>query len=191
MGFFNRFLLFIYTLCVAFLSLGVIAIVLHVIPERNIWNEYQYLAANWQTGAGALLFFLLSVHLLFCSLASSKSKSVSNSGEVIVVKGDSGNVEVSLGAIQDMVHRISSNVNGVREVKIACGIHQDKELGDKLKVDVRLSVGQERSVSAISDDVRGKLSDSIRNVLCIEDSEIAVYIDSVVSGVVTKKRRLM
>ena len=53
MGIINRFILFLYTLFFAVLSLGAGALVLHVVPEHAVWNEFQYAAAQWQTGAAA------------------------------------------------------------------------------------------------------------------------------------------
>lgn len=191
MGLINRFLLFLYTLCVAFLSLGVILLVLHVIPERNVWNEYQYLTANWQTGAGALLFFLLSVHLWFCSMSSGNGGSGAKSGDVILVNGDNGTVEVTLDAVRDMVKRITSNVNGVHESKISCKLRRDKEHGDRLIVEVHINVGQDRSVGTISDEIRTKAGSCIENIVGVKDYAIAVSVDSIVSGAVARKRRVM
>ena len=43
MGLINRFLLCLYTLSFAVLALGVAALVLQLVPERYIWNEFQFL----------------------------------------------------------------------------------------------------------------------------------------------------
>ena len=66
MGAINRTLLFFYTLFFAAVSIGVILIVAHVIPDRILLNEYQFLSNSWQTGVAAGAVFLLSIHLLLC-----------------------------------------------------------------------------------------------------------------------------
>ena len=53
MGAINRTLLFFYTLFFAAVSIGVILIVAHVIPDRILLNEYQFLSNSWQTGVAA------------------------------------------------------------------------------------------------------------------------------------------
>lgn len=192
MGFINRFLLFLYTLCVALLSLGVIALVLHMVPERNVWNEYQYLTANWQTGAGALLFFLLSVHLLICSLSGGgKRDKFDKSSDIIIINGDRGNVQVGIEAMRDMIKRIVGNVNGVRDVNVVCGMNRSAENGDRMAVDVHIVVGQDRSVSAISDDIRTKTGNCLEEIVGISEYDVAVSVDRIEGGVVQKKRRLM
>ena len=87
MGIINRFLLFLYTLFIAVLSIGVILLVVKLVPEQYVINEYQYLTAQWQTAAGALLFFLLSIHLLCCSLFNGSKEQVSRN-DIILVNTD-------------------------------------------------------------------------------------------------------
>ena len=62
MGLINRFLLCLYTLSFAVLSLGVAALVLQLVPERYIWNEFQFLEAQWQTGAAAFVVGVVGQH---------------------------------------------------------------------------------------------------------------------------------
>ena len=68
MGYINRFLLFLYTLAIALAALGVIVLCLPVFPVPAILNETAFLLSRWETIAGAALVFLISVHLVACSL---------------------------------------------------------------------------------------------------------------------------
>lgn len=189
MGFLSRFVLFLYSLCVAFLSLGVILLMCQLVPERYVWNEYQYLVSDWRTGAGALLFFLLSVHLLFCSF-SGKENDVTHDREIVIVGGDNGNVQVTLEAVKGMVHRLAVSVNGVREAKVACVVRHTKETGNSLEMDVKLTVGQERSVGSISDDIRHRVSQHMENIVGVKDYQLAISVQNIVGGVAVKKRRV-
>ena len=189
MGFINRVLLFFYTLFFGIVSLGVILLVFNVIPERVLLNEYQYAVHQWQTGAIAGVVFLLSVHLLFCAFAG-KRKTETTSGDIVLVHGEVGDVNVSLNAIKEMVERISSNVRGVREAKVKCVLEHSEEKGDYLRLDIRINVGQERSIAAISDELRTLAGKYLTVIACINNYEIAVSVLEIVSGVVVKKRRL-
>ena len=101
MGLINRFLLCLYTLSFAVLALGVAALVLQLVPERYIWNEFQFLEAQWQTGAVAFVVFLLSIHLLAVSLTGAGKKAAFDK-EVILVHGGSGDVRVAVAAVQSL-----------------------------------------------------------------------------------------
>lgn len=189
MGFFNRFLLFLYTLFFGAVSLGVILLVFNVVPERVLLNEYQFAVGQWQTGAIAGVVFLISIHLLFCSF-SGKSSSETNSGDIVIVHGEAGDVNISLTAIKSMVERIAGTVRGVREAKVKAVLDHSKEDGDSLRLDVRINVGQERSIASISDEIRIQAGKYLTEIACIANYSVAVSVLEIVSGVVVKKRRL-
>ena len=52
-------------------ALGVIVLCLPVFPVPAILNETAFLLSRWETIAGAVLVFLISVHLVACSLTCS------------------------------------------------------------------------------------------------------------------------
>ena len=56
--------------------------------------------------------------------------------------------------------------------------------------DVKLEVGQERSIANISDDVRTQSSKYLTDIACISNFNVVVSVQSISSGVVVKKRRL-
>ena len=85
MGILNRSLLFVYTLFFGILCAGIVALCLHIIPERVVFNEYEYLVNQWQTGAVAGVFLLLSIHLLLCSFSGSRNREI-NAKELLVVQ---------------------------------------------------------------------------------------------------------
>ena len=189
MGFFNRFLLFLYALFFGVVSLGVILLVFNVVPERVLLNEYQFAVTQWQTGAVAGVVLLISIHLMFCSFGGKGSKETS-SGDIMLIHGTEGDVNVSINAVKGMVERIAAGVRGVREAKVKATVKRDKEKGDSLGLDVKLEVGQERSIANISDDVRTQSSKYLTDIACISNFDVVVSVQSISSGVVVKKRRL-
>lgn len=189
MGIINRILLFVYALFFGALCAGAAGLCLHIVPERVFFNEYEYLVNQWQTGAVAGVLLLVSIHLVLCSFASSGKKTVS-SGEVLVVQGTEGQVNVSLEAIRDMAERLAAGVHGVRQAKARAFVERRRDEGDFLKLDMRLGIGQERGVAAISDDVRLQLDRYVTQVAGIDNVEVAVSVQSIASGVSVKKRRI-
>lgn len=189
MGVINRCLLFLYTLFFGLLCLGMVLLCLHLVPERVLINEYTYVMDQWQTGAAAGLLFLISVHLLFCSFASGKAKTV-NAKELLVIQGATGQVNISLSAIREMAERMAISVHGVREAKVKTVVERRKEEGDFLKLDVRIVVGPERNIAAVSDDIRSRVGKYISESVGINGFELAVSVQSIASGVNVKKRRV-
>jgi hypothetical protein len=97
MGYFNRFLLFIYSLAIAAVSLGIVALCLHVLPMNEILNEIKFALSRWETIAAAVFVFFFSVHILGCALSSGSSEG-STRGEMLLLSGVTGAVSVSVEA---------------------------------------------------------------------------------------------
>lgn len=189
MGILNRSLLFVYTLFFGIMCAGIVALCLHIVPERVVLNEYDYLVNQWQTGAAAGVLLLLSIHLLLCSFSGSKSREI-NAKELLVVQGETGQVNVSLAAIRDMAERLAASVHGVRTAKTRAVVEHRRSEGDFLKLDIRLEIGAERSIAAISDDVRSQVGRYVAQAAGIDNLELAVSVQSIASGVSVKKRRI-
>ena len=84
MGYFNRFLLFIYSLAIAAVSLGIVVLCLHVLPMNEILNEIKFALSRWETIAAAVFVFFFSVHILGCALSSGSSEG-STRGEMLLL----------------------------------------------------------------------------------------------------------
>lgn len=187
MGVFNRIILFLYTLCFGVLSLGIALLVTKVVPERLILNEYQFLVSQWQTGVVAGVLFLISLHLFLCSFSF---KSHKTTGDVLVVRGRDGEVNVAMSALRDTIVRLSNGVVGVRESKVKTAVVKNDEQEEKLTMDIRLEIGQERAIGDISDEIRGCVGDYMRQQVGLDDFDIAIAVDSISSNVAVKKRKL-
>lgn len=189
MGFLNRCLLFVYTLFFGLVCIGVICLWAHLLPDRVLLNEYEYLLSQWQTPAVAAVIALLSIHLLFCSLSGKGSKKI-NAHELLIVNGGNGQVNVSLAAIRGMAEKLAASVHGVREAKVKSFVERRKDEGDFLKLDVRIEVGPERVIADISDEIRTRVGKYVTQTAGIENVELAVSVESIASGVSVKKRQI-
>ena len=89
-----------------------------------------------------------------------------------------------------MAERIASGVHGVRMAKAKAVVEQRKGEGDFLKLDIRLEIGQERGIAAISDDIRSQVGGYVTQAAGIDNVELAVSVQSIASGVSVKKRRI-
>lgn len=189
MGLINRFLLFIYTLAIALLSLGVIAICLDAVPEHMLWNEFTYAAAQWQTIAIAVVVFLWSIHLLGGSLSGRKS--ARKDREVILVHGAAGDVGVAVEAVRNMIDRSVRTVYGVRDVKAAVTAERRSETDSFVNIDLRIVIGQEKNVAGISDAIHEVVRQHMEDILGMGDFGLHVAVKDISNAAVAKKQRVV
>lgn len=189
MGFFNRCLLFVYTLFFGLVSAGIVALCLHFVPDRVLLNEYEYCVNQWQTGAAAAVLLLLSLHLLLCCFDRSKKREV-HAKELLILQGQTGQVNVSLPAICNMAETLAADVRGIRQAKVSAAVEHRKDKGDFLKLSLKLDVGRERNLQELSDDVRKALSAYLVQIAGIHDVDIDISVQTIAGGVSVKKRRI-
>ena len=189
MGVVNRGLLFLYTLFAGLVSLGVVLVYLQVLPERILLNEYQYLMHQWQTAGVAVFLFLVSLHLLICSVSIGGDKQKLSSKDIVLVKSQQGSVNVSLAAIREMVERIGDKVNGVHQAKAKILVEHKKD-EDYLNVDIRTVVGHDKGIGGVSDDLKQQVDKFMQQVVGIQNCNITVSVQSITDGVNVKKKRV-
>ena len=186
MGYINRFLLFLYALAVALAALGVIVLCLPVFPVPAILNETAFLLSCWETIAGAVLVFLISVHLVACSLtcgSRSGEQKEKKEPEAVVVRGASGEVRVAIPAVSSMAEKSASKVYGVENVDA--------------KVEARRVTGEDgvpsskvAIVAQASDAIRAAVSEQMDNVLGLAYYSIDISIAEFAGMDAAKKSRV-
>ena len=189
MGIINRFILFLYTLFFAVLSLGVGALVLQVVPEHAVWNEFQYASAQWQTGAAAAVLFLLSIHLLGCSFASSGKGREER--EVILVHAETGDVRVAVEAVRNMVDKIARTMPGVRDVNVKAASVRKKENEASVRIVLKLVLGQEANVAAVSDRLRAEIGRQLEETVGIADFSLEISVADISNAPLARKQRVV
>ena len=197
MGYINRFLLFLYALAVALAALGVIVLCLPVFPVPAILNEAAFLLSRWETIAGAALVFLISVHLVACSLtcgSQSGEKKAKKEPEAVVVRGASGEVRVAIPAVSSLAEKSASKVYGVENVEAKVEARrvtgEDGSSSSKVAVGLELAVAAGQNVAQISDAVRAAVSEQMNDVLGLADYSIDISIAEFAAKDVAKKSRV-
>ena len=196
MGYINRFLLFLYALAVALAALGVIVLCLPVFPVPAILNETAFLLSRWETIASAALVFLISVHLVACSLtcgSQSGEKKAKKEPEAVVVRGASGEVRVAIPAVSSLAEKSASKVYGVENVEAKVEARrvtgEDGSSSSKVAVGLELAVAAGQNVAQISDAVHAAVSEQMNDVLGLADYSIDISIAEFAAKDVAKKSR--
>ena len=197
MGYINRFLLFLYALAVALAALGVIVLCLPVFPVPAILNETAFLLSRWETIAGAALVFLISVHLVACSLtcgSRSGEQKEKKEPEAVVVRGASGEVRVAIPAVSSMAEKSASQVYGVENVDAKVEARrvtgEDGVPSSKVAIGLEVALAAGQNVAQASDAIRAAVSEQMDNVLGLADYSIDISIAEFAGMDAAKKSRV-
>lgn len=197
MGYINRFLLFLYALAVALAALGVIVLCLPVFPVPAILNETAFLLSRWETIVGAALVFLISVHLVACSLtcgSRSGEQKEKKEPEAVVVRGASGEVRVAIPAVSNMAEKSASKVYGVENVDAKVEARrvtgEDGVPSSKVAIGLEVALAAGQNVAQASDAIRAAVSEQMDNVLGLADYSIDISIAEFAGMDAAKKSRV-
>jgi uncharacterized alkaline shock family protein YloU len=177
MGIFDRIILSLYTLLLAFLSLGVILLSLRLISLVSLETSLNHIYGQWEAGLLGAVFFLVSIRLMAAGLRSRRGK------EAIVHHNDFGDVHIMLSAIENLIEKTARHTRGVRGVKIRV-----ERQGQQLNVEIRAVVSPESNVPAVSNEIQRRVYDHIQNTVGIELTDVRVLVEDISNDFKVKQR---
>lgn len=189
MGIITRFFLFLLSLCVALLSLCVLAVVLGLVPDTVWLNELRFAAAQQETVIASVLVLLVALYLLLASFGSSKPKEKRH-GELILVESAHGRTGVELDAVRELVDRLVRDVRGVRDVRTRVSVPREKD-SSPLALDLTLVIGQEASAGAVAEAVRERVQAQLDSALDVKSVPVAVTIKGITNAAPNRKQRVV
>lgn len=189
MGIINRFFLFVFTVFMVMLSLGVLAVCLQIVPEHYWLNELRFALGRTETMAGAVVVLLVSLHLLLLSFSRHTPKAVSH-GELVMVKSQAGEVGVALDAVRGLVDKLVRDVRGVRDAKVKV-FSVKKEGEPPLSVSLSLIIGQECNVADVSAAASELVSSHLSKVLGYGQVPVEVTIADITNASPDRKHRVV
>lgn len=179
MGYFNRFLLFLYSLSVAGLSVGVIALWSGFLSDFEIDGWVHFLLSRWETLLSAVVFFLLSIHLMGASFSRGRQKEPEERKDV-VIPGTAGDVLVSVEAVEHLAERSANIVHGVESSKAAV-VSGFSGSSASAKVSMDVVIGQGYSAVELAEAVRSSVAQAINQVLGITGCQVNVSVSEISS----------
>lgn len=163
MGVLDRFLLFLFSLAVALLSILTGA----QIFGYDMWNQ---LVSGYplETFAGALVLFLISLRFLFFRRGASKEP------QAITHKTEHGDVRISLQTLENLADRAARLVKGVSDLKTKV---RPSEAG--IRIAIRVSVDPDLDIPQITTSVQQKVKDYVESTAGITVQNVAVYVNDI------------
>jgi len=177
MGIIDRIILSIYTLLLAFLSLGVILLSLRLISLDLVWTGISHISGEWEAGVVGAVFLLISIRLLLAGMRSRRTQNT------IVHHHEMGDVHISLDAIKNLVEKTARSVRGVRGVKVR--VSNDSK---GLIIILKAVVSPEVHVPSISSELQQRIHDCIKNTVGVEVADVEIVVENISNDFKAKQR---
>lgn len=160
----DRFLLFIYSLCVAVLSVIAILFLSGAIPQKL---DASYGPAAYVTAVSvAAVLFLLSIRFFYISLRTGRS-----SVPTVDQRTEFGDIQISLETIENLSLKAAAKVKGIRELKARIRVSQAG-----LEIMIRAVVDGDHSLPVLTSEVQRQVHDFVQETTGIPVADVSVYI---------------
>jgi uncharacterized alkaline shock family protein YloU len=165
----DRVFLAFYSLCLAVLSLVVVAVASGWQgPVAALEASLADAPSRWVLGALGIIFFAFSLRFLTLGVRSQRS------GRSVVHETAMGDVSITLGAIENLVRRVTRQCVGVRDVR---GWVRYSSAG--LSVQLRLTVSPDVSIPKVSEEVQKTVAQYVRDVVGVGVAEVQVMVENI------------
>ena len=176
MGVINRFLLFLYALSIAALSVGVFALWGGLLPEAEIIDGLRFILRRWETLLAALIFFLFSVHFIGKSF-SRGGENISEGESDVIIHGTAGDIHVAREAVSVLAERSARSVHGVERAQAAVTVGFSGDKTTKITMDI--VVDQGHNVKETADAVHSAVSQAIESILNITNCAVEISVPEI------------
>ncbi len=171
MGYFDRVLLALYSLSLTIFFVMIAAVMGGWPAPLFVLRDLFYPQRPELFWPLLLAFILAGVRLLWVSLAGSGKRLK----YVVLAERDAGQVTMSVSAVEDLVGKVASQVNGVKEAKPHL-FRKQQSVGVRLKV----SVAPDVSVPEVSREIQSRVKEKVLEVTGLDIGLVSVYVESIV-----------
>lgn len=174
MRIFSGFTMFFYTVVFLALGCGLIIFVMNAIPYSSLVHALEYLFTNLNLrisiGLVGLLLIIYSIVALQVALGTLQRE------KTIAFENPSGQVTISLSAIEDFIRRTSDHLPEVKELRA------NVTAGKKgINIINRAVIYSDTNIPEITEKIQGMLKNRIQEMLGIEEAiNIKIHIAKIV-----------
>jgi len=177
MSIIDRIILSIYTILLMVLSLIAIMLSVKILPQDYWQQGLSLIYGRWEAALIGGVFFLVSIRLL---LAGVRSRRGSNK---IVHQTEMGVVEISIGAVEELIAKTARHTRGVRNAKVHI-----RQLGDEVKVDMRIVVGPEYNIPKVAAEIQQRTQEYLKNTVGVAMTEVRIMVNDISNEFKSKSR---
>ena len=173
----DRIILSIYTILLTVLSLLSILLSVKILPQQYWQQGLSLIYGRWEAALIGGIFFLVSIRLLLAGLRSRRGPNK------IVHQTEMGVVEISIGAVEDLIAKTARHTRGVRDAKVNI-----KQLGDEVKVDMRIVVGPEYNIPKVAAEIQTRTQEYLKNTVGLTMAEVRILVNDISNEFKSKTR---
>ena len=177
MSIIDRIILSIYTILLTVLSLLSILLSVKILPQQYWQQGLSLIYGRWEAALIGGIFFLVSIRLLLAGLRSRRGPNK------IVHQTEMGVVEISIGAVEDLIAKTARHTRGVRDAKVNI-----KQLGDEVKVDMRIVVGPEYNIPKVAAEIQTRTQEYLKNTVGLTMAEVRILVNDLSNEFKSKTR---
>ena len=179
MGVFDQVILAVYTISLAAISVLVVVAALgwRVPIELFLNQSLHHPEGRWTAGILGALFFVSSVRLLILVFRRR------DRGQTLVRETELGEVQIALGAVENLVRRVGRQVEGVRELSARVEAGQQG-----IRVRMRAAVAGNVSVPDLSAELQSLVRHQVKHVVGVDVEHVQVTVEDI--GAENRRRRL-
>ena len=177
MGIIDRIILSIYTILLTVLSLIAILLSAKILPQEYWQQGLSLIYGRWEAALIGGVFFLVSIRLLLAGLRSRRGPSK------IVHQTEMGVVEISIGAVEDLIAKTARHTRGVRNAKVHI-----KQLAEEVKLDLRIEVGPEYNIPKVAAEIQQRTQEYLKNTVGVSMSEVRILVNDISNEFKSKTR---
>jgi len=168
MNILDRFILTIYTIFVAALSIAAILFSIRLVSLDHFGTRFALMYGRWEVGAVGLILLLISLRFLLSGLKAQRYP------ETMIKSGDLGNVAISLNAIESLILKITRDIENVKDVKVHI---RKKE--DGISVMLKLVVNFDVIIPEMSSTLQKSIKNYIETTAGIMVKDINISVDNI------------
>ncbi len=167
-----RAMLFLCSLLVLVSSVGIMGAAVGWDPSFTLNMLAQWLVANpLQTGLIGIFAFAIAVFGISLSLRSSQEV------PAIIKKTNLGVIQISLQALESLVRRAASEIEGVRTIEPTIR-HRE----GKFEVHLALEVVPDTNIPSLADRVQTRIEDYLAQTVGITDVQVSLTVKEIATG---------
>lgn len=191
MGIISRFLLLLYTLIVGATVVIIAGACLDIMPA-NYWQpSLKFILIQPETLIALAVMLVLSLFFMakvFASTQSSADNHLVVENEILLQQGQSGEVRVSVDAVEHIAARAALAVIGVREAQASV---VKSSLTDQIIVKLNIVLGQGYSAPVVSENIVESIDTALMVALQIPNVPVEVTVTDITNAVADRRQRVV
>ncbi|QQY80615.1 putative alkaline shock family protein YloU [Keratinibaculum paraultunense] len=174
----DKILLFIFSLCIAILSLALVLFPFQpfdLLSRDSVQMLLDNMIGDYMYTLIGLIFFLISIRFIFVAIKGDKSKDKTT---YLIQRTEHGEINISSDTIVGLVQSVADHFTGIRDIKTKVDI-----IEGQIFINLKGQVSPEINIPETTEDLQLKVKEHVENCTGVNVSEVKVLITNVATPI--------